>query len=545
MKKFKSMLSLLLVCALLFCAVPAVSAAKSFSDLPASHWASSYVAKLVSDGTINGFTDGTFRPTATVSRAEFVKMLGKSSVAYQTDFTDVPKSHWAYDYIKYADMDVSGDEFRPADAITRNDVLKLLFRRAGSPNGAVAPGCVTSQSDSSDAAAWAYVYGIMNGSDGVDLKLSDSLTRAEAAALICRARELNSSSKKYSLTEIVNDDVLAKVYSSFDFFGDTYSPERTLTNGELAYAFAVLTCEQVHLTYSALVSGYSVDRPYSYPFYTYCYYIAGTDNMTEEFYDKAATNEDAVAALTFAARRKTDKVFPTAQKGVCYADVTSSDENKANLLSVAYADGLRLDNDNNIKPKESLTVRNFALLILQLDYEAGFNSSVEIQTYGAFKKDTSLRTDIYTYPAKASAYKFILKDVSNDIYNKDYVDENGKLATGLPKDFFQMARDYYSPFATCLNAVKYSAKDCGADVLLTYYPSMVCESEKGYVMRIKINVESVDGVKTFNEVFPSNIKSDFKLEPGMEIYADLATGAKLSGLQLPADNVVFTQIVSK
>ena len=51
-------------------------AAMSFTDLAEGHWAYSYVSKLVSDGTVRGYEDGSFRPTNTVTRAEFVKMLG-------------------------------------------------------------------------------------------------------------------------------------------------------------------------------------------------------------------------------------------------------------------------------------------------------------------------------------------------------------------------------------------------------------------------------------------------------------------------------------
>ena len=40
-----------------------------FNDFGQDHWAYGYVTKLVENGTINGFEDGSFRPEGTVTRA--------------------------------------------------------------------------------------------------------------------------------------------------------------------------------------------------------------------------------------------------------------------------------------------------------------------------------------------------------------------------------------------------------------------------------------------------------------------------------------------
>ena len=62
--------------------------ALSFSDLAESHWAYANVQALVAEGTVSGYEDGTFRPNGTVTRAEFVKMIGEGSTerafAYDT-----------------------------------------------------------------------------------------------------------------------------------------------------------------------------------------------------------------------------------------------------------------------------------------------------------------------------------------------------------------------------------------------------------------------------------------------------------------------------
>ena len=71
-----------LLCALLAIMVFSVPvfAAANFSDLPDSHWGYVSVARLVNSGTINGYQDGTFRPSGAVTRAEFVKMMCEGTV---------------------------------------------------------------------------------------------------------------------------------------------------------------------------------------------------------------------------------------------------------------------------------------------------------------------------------------------------------------------------------------------------------------------------------------------------------------------------------
>ena len=70
--------ALLLTAALLGTACLAASAADvTFSDVK-GHWGESYIYSGVQKGYINGYTDGTFQPDKTVSRAEFSKMLNQA-----------------------------------------------------------------------------------------------------------------------------------------------------------------------------------------------------------------------------------------------------------------------------------------------------------------------------------------------------------------------------------------------------------------------------------------------------------------------------------
>lgn len=90
---------------------------------------------------IEGFEDGSFRPEDTITRAEIVKIiceiLGYHEVApTETDFTDVPSTHWASGYIKIACglgiVEGHGDgTFGPDDAVSYEQVVKMIVAALG------------------------------------------------------------------------------------------------------------------------------------------------------------------------------------------------------------------------------------------------------------------------------------------------------------------------------------------------------------------------------------------------------------------------------
>jgi hypothetical protein len=98
-------------------------------------------------GAVQGYSDGTFRPNAPVTRAQAAKMLvtGKGWSLYSppwSSFTDVPPTHWAYAYVHtalshgivagYAD-----GTFRPDAGVTRAQLAKMvaLTAQSAGPQG--------------------------------------------------------------------------------------------------------------------------------------------------------------------------------------------------------------------------------------------------------------------------------------------------------------------------------------------------------------------------------------------------------------------------
>ncbi len=83
-----------------FVEAPLESTNSSFSDT-SQNWASTSIQKLQEQGIVGGYADGTFRPTATTKRSEFVSVLNRlvkrpDNFNDTVDFPDLPPTHWAY-----------------------------------------------------------------------------------------------------------------------------------------------------------------------------------------------------------------------------------------------------------------------------------------------------------------------------------------------------------------------------------------------------------------------------------------------------------------
>src|SRR5699024_4308805 len=71
-----------------------------FKDVKVSDWFVDTVSKLVGKGGIDGYSDGTFRPNNTITKAEFIKMT-VGSLGYKE--VEPKDSHWAINYVNKAE----------------------------------------------------------------------------------------------------------------------------------------------------------------------------------------------------------------------------------------------------------------------------------------------------------------------------------------------------------------------------------------------------------------------------------------------------------
>ncbi|MPM42631.1 hypothetical protein SDC9_89298 [bioreactor metagenome] len=107
----------------------------SFSDV--SGWCEPYVNYLAARGVLKGSGDGTFKPEATITRAQFVTILARLSgddlSGYTTSsFTDVSTADWYFPTVEWAYENGivmgSNGAFDPEANITRQDLVVIIAR---------------------------------------------------------------------------------------------------------------------------------------------------------------------------------------------------------------------------------------------------------------------------------------------------------------------------------------------------------------------------------------------------------------------------------
>ena len=169
-----------------------------FNDVKQSDWFFASVKQAFDQGIVNGVTKKYFRPSGTATRGQFTvmvhRMLGEPAFTEAAAFTDL-----AQDYYKNAiqwaaeNKIVNGyteEIFAPERAITREELVTILYRMKGEPETAGSLG------DFADAGAvqayavapmtWAVENGIVTGYEDNTLKPQDNATRAEVCTMLMR-----------------------------------------------------------------------------------------------------------------------------------------------------------------------------------------------------------------------------------------------------------------------------------------------------------------------------------------------------------------------
>jgi len=168
------------------------------TDVPATHWAASAIAKAVDLGIITGYSDGTFRPNKDVSRVELAAMLarglkleGKWDGSTFTDANKIPA--WAKDFVSqtvsagiitgYVD-----GTFRAEQQVTRTEMVAMIARALGLPTNTTTKLKFT---DADQISSWARPYvatvfdaGLIKGRDNNLFAPQAKATRAEVVVLI-------------------------------------------------------------------------------------------------------------------------------------------------------------------------------------------------------------------------------------------------------------------------------------------------------------------------------------------------------------------------
>ena len=190
----KKLLPLALTAAMIVPSVPAMAAP---SDI-AGHWAESVITQWQNKGLIQGYEDGTFKPGNTITRAEFVTLMNNAKGFWSEgsiNFSDVKNGSWFYSAVARAVAagyvkGYSDGSFKPGNTITRAEAAVMIANAARlSANEAGA----YRFTDVGSIPAWArgsvgavVAAGYMTGYPDGSFDANASISRAEAVSSLNR-----------------------------------------------------------------------------------------------------------------------------------------------------------------------------------------------------------------------------------------------------------------------------------------------------------------------------------------------------------------------
>lgn len=208
----KMTLSMALAAVLAF--APAQAFAAPATDI-SGHWAEKVITQWQEKGLISGYEDGTFKPDNSVTRAEFVIMLNKALGFTQkgnVTFSDVSANAWYYDAVAIAVeagycAGYEDGTFKPNATITRAEAAVMIAKAKELTANTEA---ADKFADASRIPAWAKgsigavsAAGFMTGRTDGTFDASNTITRAEAVSSLDRTMEKEEN-------EEVKDAVVTK-----------------------------------------------------------------------------------------------------------------------------------------------------------------------------------------------------------------------------------------------------------------------------------------------------------------------------------------------
>lgn len=193
--------------------------AASFSDVTDADTAEA-VSVLSSLGIVSGYSDGTYHPSATLTRAQFCTLAVLAEghgdqvqgSAYRTLFSDLSATHWAAPYVNLAQSEglISGygnGRFGPDDAVTVGQAVTIVLRLMG-------------YTEEDVGALWPQDY-MQKGADlglldGISTNSSAAMTRGEAALLLYAMLKSDTKDGSGYVAKLASSTVSSAVLLSND-----------------------------------------------------------------------------------------------------------------------------------------------------------------------------------------------------------------------------------------------------------------------------------------------------------------------------------------
>ena len=207
----------------------------NFSDIE-NHWALKQINDWVNKDLVGGYTDGTFQPDHSITRAEFIALVNRAFGYKETrtvSFSDVSASDWFASEVAKASAVgyIAGypdGTFQPNNSISRQEaaavLAKVLKPKAAQNN-------LTKFTDNTNIPSWSrssinatVEQGYMGGYPDNSFGALNSITRAESIAVLDRAV-----------------GILYNKAGVYDLAGATISTNVTISNTDITLKNAVIS----------------------------------------------------------------------------------------------------------------------------------------------------------------------------------------------------------------------------------------------------------------------------------------------------------------
>jgi hypothetical protein len=171
----------------------------TFTDVPAGSPFYSFINCLVHQNIVGGYSDGSFRPGANVTRGQLAKFVSNAAgysdsiPAGRQTFVDVPPDSPFWVFVERTALHgvVSGysdHTFRPGNSVTRGQVAKFVSNAAGYNEAVPATRQTFSDVPASDT-FWLYIervyaHGVVSGYSDRTFRAGASVTRGQTSKFI-------------------------------------------------------------------------------------------------------------------------------------------------------------------------------------------------------------------------------------------------------------------------------------------------------------------------------------------------------------------------
>ncbi|MCD7853215.1 MAG: S-layer homology domain-containing protein [Oscillospiraceae bacterium] len=222
-------------------------AASSFSDVVSGHWAYNYVEYCYGQGIVEGVGNGKFDPDATLTRAQFITMMGRATYESEVQAQTTSSDSWYSGYVRYLSnkgyLDgIATDETSLNQGMPRQEMAQLLYNLCD--NGEIVVGLYSSEyegevtvsgvsinvdmmdyisdansigSQYKDAVEYCYYVGLLMGFEDGSFQPNGTVTRAQACAVVNRADYWNNALnlRRSELKRVfITDDAIGQVVSN-------------------------------------------------------------------------------------------------------------------------------------------------------------------------------------------------------------------------------------------------------------------------------------------------------------------------------------------